>query len=64
MLTVKDVASILGLTPRMVQKHAQAGTIKAIKISKIYFFNESEVERARNRRKPGRPSSGRDDALD
>lgn len=56
MITTTEVASLLGITPRTVQRHIKAGHLKATKYGRDFLITQEELERFKQERKPvGRP---------
>ena len=56
MLTTPQVASILGVTIRTVQRHIKAGQLEAIKPGRDFLISQEELDRfKRERRRVGRP---------
>ncbi len=59
-LTVTEAAERLATSGRNVRRMIQAGQLRATAInSRLYLIEEREVERARLRPGPGRPSGSR-----
>jgi excisionase family DNA binding protein len=56
MITTIEVAQVLGVTPRTVQRHIEEGRLQAHKYGRDFFVAREEVERfKRERRHVGRP---------
>ena len=59
MLTVKQAANILSITPSRVRKLISDGQLKAVKVGKAWDVPESEVaRRLENNPQAGRPKRG------
>ena len=59
MLTVKQAADALNITPNRVRKLIADGELNAIKVGKMWSISESEVSmRLENNPKAGRPKKG------
>lgn len=55
-LTTKQVAEILGITPRRVQALITAGRLPATKFGRDYMIKEGDLKLVENR-KVGRPAT-------
>jgi excisionase family DNA binding protein len=56
LLTIKQAADLLDVTPMTVRRHLKAGDIKYERPGREYLIWQSELERyAREKRGPGRP---------
>jgi len=58
LITTREAAAILGVSPRRVRAMVEAGLLQARKVGLHLFYDEADV-RAVERRPPGRPPPGR-----
>jgi len=55
LLTTNEAASALGVSRRGVQKMIERGKLRATRVGRDYVLTPADVERAKDRSKPGRP---------
>jgi len=55
LLSTKDAARMLGVTPQWVRKLVERGDLPATAFAHMLAFKRADVERMRMRPRPGRP---------
>lgn len=59
LLTTRQAADILGLSPVTVRRMIENGTLISMKIGRDHMLHPADVEAAKSRPGPGRPPQGR-----
>jgi excisionase family DNA binding protein len=59
MLTTKQAAEHLGITPAGVRKLVERGQLRAGRFANALAFSPADVDRAKGRPAPGRPAATR-----